>query len=249
MTTISIDLGGTNLRSALVKNNKIIKQINKKTSKDRKTLIEDIEKSIQELIQEDTEKICIACPGLLENTLIKKSGNIPLENYDLNNLKRNNLPLYVENDANCVALAELIIGCQKDNFIVLTFGTGIGGGIIINKQLYKGQGNAAELGHIIINNMFFEKVWQGRTANVKDLPSEELDTLTEYIGQGIASLINVFDPEIVVLSGGFRDCGDSLLEKIRNKVKKHSIIYHETPIEWSYLDEPGILGASLLPKH
>ena len=56
----------------------------------------------------------------------------------------------VENDANCVALSEARLGCKKKNFIVLTIGTGIGGGVIIDGRLYIGQGYAAELGHVVI---------------------------------------------------------------------------------------------------
>jgi glucokinase len=75
---------------------------------------------------------------------------------------------------------------------------------------------------------------------------EILDKLTIHLGQGIGSLINIFDPEIVVLAGGVRETGSVFLDMIRKEVKKYSILPKTTPIQWSKLDHPGSLGASLL---
>ena len=73
-----------------------------------------------------------------------------------------------------------------------------------------------------------------------------LKNVIVYLGQGIGSLINIFDPEVVVLAGGIRECSDKLLRMIRQEVEKYSVLPKDTPIIWSRLTHPGTLGASLL---
>ena len=87
-------------------------------------------------------------PGPLENGIIKNPPNLPLRNFNLKKEleKRFHKKVVIENDVHCVALAEAKLGCKKKNFVVLAFGTGIGGGIIIEGKLYTGQGYAGELG-------------------------------------------------------------------------------------------------------
>ena len=69
-----------------------------------------------------------------------------------------------------------------------------------------------------------------------------------HMGQGIGSLINVFDPEIVILAGGVRETGSVFLNMIKKEAKKYSVLPRTTPIQWSKLNHPGTLGASLLIK-
>jgi len=66
------------------------------------------------------------------------------------------------------------------------------------------------------------------------------------LAKGIGSLINVFNPEIVVLAGGMREAGEVLLDLVRNKVKKYIFLPGKYGVVWSKLQEPGILGAALL---
>ena len=75
-----------------------------------------------------------------------------------------------------------------------------------------------------------------------------LEEISMYLGQGIASLINVFDPEIVILTGGMRETGPTFLNMIRKQAKKYIILPKETKIEWTKVDHPGVLGASYLIK-
>ena len=72
-----------------------------------------------------------------------------------------------------------------------------------------------------------------------------LDKFTEYYGQGIASLIHCFDPEAVILAGGIKECGDGFLRMIRKHSQKYFRFPKKTPILWSKLKHPGIMGASL----
>ena len=172
----------------------------------------------------------------------------------------------VENDVNCLALAETKFGCRKKNFIVLTLGTGIGGGIIINGKLYKGQSYAGELGHIIIDKgKHFEELWKinkqltkkifKREVLIKDLIKMKsnksrkiLNQITLYLGESIASLIDIFDPEIVILAGGVKEAGQEFFNMVTKQVKKYTFIPRTPKIQWTKLKYPELLGAALLIK-
>jgi len=256
---IAVDLGGTNLRVALVKNNKILKYIKEKTPKNQNELLNKMSEMISSLMTKDIKAIGVGSPGPLINGIIKNPPNLPFRNFNLKKYLQNKFKkrVVIENDGKCVALAELKLGCKKKNFIILTLGTGIGGGIIINGDLYHGQGNAGELGHIILdNNKDFENLWKEKGKPIKELfknnDKKKLERVTKYLGQGIASLNNIFDPEIVIISGGVRENGNKFLnmikKNIKKNIKKYQIIPRNIEIKFSKLKHPGILGASLLVK-
>ena len=131
---IAIDLGGTHLRVSLVKGNKIVTYNRRATPGDKETLLRELFGMISELMSKKIYGIGIASPGPLENGVIKNTPNIALKNFDLKGAvkKKFGVRVEVENDANCVALAEAKLGVRKKNFFILTLGTGIGGGVIIN---------------------------------------------------------------------------------------------------------------------
>jgi len=264
---IAIDLGGTNLRIAIIENRKILKYLKVKTPR----VAPEIKKKIFELVgnymSKEIKGIAVASPGPLKDGTIKNPPNLPLRNYNLKKEleKRFGVSAVVKNDADCVAFAELELGCKKKNFILLTLGTGIGGGIIMDGKLYRGEGYGGELGHIILDHgknfeelaaskrlgrltkktfgkkMLFSDLMRMEDARAKKLLYE----FTEYYGQGIASLIHCFDPEAVILAGGVRECGDDFLKMIRKHSQKYFRLPKKTPIRWSKLNHPGVLGASL----
>ncbi|MDP3027324.1 MAG: ROK family protein [Nanoarchaeota archaeon] len=252
---IAVDLGGTNLRAALVKDNKILKYIKKKTPKNKNDLLREMVDSIFSLMTEDVKAIGVGSPGPLKNGIIQNPPNLPFRNFNLKKYLELQFKkrVVIENDAKCVAIAEANLGCRKKNFIILTLGTGIGGGIIINGKLYKGDGNAGELGHIILDNgKDFETCWKEKGKKIKELfennEKEKLQIVSKYLGQGIGSLINVFDPEIVIIAGGIRENGNKFLNMIKKEVKKYQIIPRNVEIKFSKLEHPGILGANLLVR-
>lgn len=252
---IAIDLGGTNLRVALLKDNKILRYIKKKTPKNKNDLLREMADSISSLMTKDVKAIGVGSPGPLKNGIIKNPPNLPLRNFNLKKFLENKLKkrVVIENDAKCVALAESKLGCKKKNFIILTLGTGIGGGIIINSELYKGNGMAGELGHIILDNgKDFESLWKEKGKKIKELfenkDKKNLERVAMYLGQGIGSLINVFDPEVVIIAGGVRENGNRFLNMIRKEVKRYQIIPRNIEIKFSRLQHPGILGAGLLVR-
>ncbi len=270
---IAVDFGGTYIRAALVRGLKIIKIIKKETkaSKGKNFVIKQLINSIQEAKNNKRIKaIAIGSPGPLKDGIIKNPPNIPFKNVNLKRIIQDKFKVrtIIENDAKCAALAEAKLGIKKKNIILLTIGTGIGGGIIINSELYKGTGYAGELGHVIIqDNKDLESLASGKALKQESkkyfhhqikgkdlikLKSKKakyiINNEIKYLSIGIANFINIFDPDIIILSGGIRDIGNSFLKRVRKEVQKHVIIPRKVNIQWSKLKEPGVLGAALLLK-
>ena len=263
---IGVDLGGTFLRVAIIKDNKVLKYIKKETPKTERELVNELAKSISECMSKDIVGIGVASPGPLKNGIIHKTPNLPFRHFNLKKFLEEEFHKRVEvmNDANCVALAEAKLGCKKKNFIILTLGTGIGGGIVIDGKIYHGQGYAGELGHLVVDDgKYLETLWQekrkialghyGGEFLIKDIFTKDdkiakgiIKDISVYLGQGIGSLVSVFDPEVVILMGGVREAGNKLIKLIEREAKKYTILPHFPPIKWSRIDHPGVLGASLL---
>jgi len=150
---IGIDLGGTNLRVALVSEEGEIVRKLKKPSSDR--ILAAILESIQEIKHDGIAGIGLGVAGLIDrkNRDIFVSPNLrAIEGINIaREISRSfNVPVFMENDANAAALGEKVGGAGRgfDNFVMLTLGTGIGGGIIHKGKLLD---VSAEIGHMSIN--------------------------------------------------------------------------------------------------
>ena len=112
---VVIDLGGTHLRIASVKNGKIINFIRKETSKNKSKLLKQIVEGIKECRDEKIGKLGVSCAGIIENGVVKISPNLPLKNFNLKKFleKKFKVKVKIENDANCVALAEAKYGVKR----------------------------------------------------------------------------------------------------------------------------------------
>lgn len=149
MKALAIDVGGTKIYSAVIdEKGNIVSEIEKhSTPKD----LEEIKSLFREVIknhEKDVDVIAFATAGAVnnENTkVISSTGNL-VEGYRTIEFdKLSNKKVFVENDANAAAWAEHIIGASKGmpNSVMLTLGTGVGGGIILNNKLFKGKSGAA----------------------------------------------------------------------------------------------------------
>lgn len=164
--TIGIDLGGTSIKAGAVDNNgKILSQckVDTKAHKGPPSVIQQILFSIQEILGKHKQSEChgigIGTPGIvdLETGVVKHPPNFSdWKEIALAKAIRKVIPLpvFIENDANAAALAEVKygIGIEHKNFLFVIWGSGVGGGIIMNHKIFRGpHGGAGEIGHISID--------------------------------------------------------------------------------------------------
>jgi len=188
--------------------------------------------------------------------------------------KELNLPCEVENDVNCAGLAEHISGASKNSKValMLTIGTGIGGSIIIDGKIFQGFSNSAgEVAYMKINGENFQDIastralirkvaeqkndtvenWNGKKIFEEAEKGDEIcisaiDEIVDILGNGIANICCVINPQVVVLGGGIMERGDFLESKIRVALKKYlvSSIEKYTVIKFAkHKNDAGILGA------
>jgi len=161
MTILSIDVGGTKVSGALSNGpNELSEKFTEPTPKIKDDLIDLLIKKIDESskkIEDELIGVGIGVAGLCDhkNGLIVSSPNLPLSGVSLGEIlsDKSGIPVFIDNDANMAALGEKTAGEGRDlnDFIFLTLGTGVGGGIFIDGELYRGSlGAAAEIGHMVI---------------------------------------------------------------------------------------------------
>ncbi|WP_291633775.1 ROK family protein [Clostridium sp.] len=168
---IGIDLGGTNIVVGIVTNEgQIIIKKSKPTlaSRGEILIIEDMVNLIHKTLEvsgycmEDIDMIGIGVPGVIDydSGIIKASVNLGWKNVDINKIlkEKTGKKILIDNDANAAAGGEYLFGIMKNklNSVFLTLGTGVGGGIILNGKLHRGKnGSAAEIGHMIVGENFY----------------------------------------------------------------------------------------------
>lgn len=187
MKVIGVDLGGTNIKAAVVdKETGIVDQVTTPTQANlgRNHLLNRISETIMDLVKKnEILGIGMGLPGMVskDQTTIMNPPNLPgweVVNAAEEISKRTNIPCKIENDANIAALGSMHYGAGKDfdSFIMITLGTGVGGGIIYERELFKGsRGMAGELGHVIID-------YHGPLSN-----SVTRGTVEAYLGQRFLS--------------------------------------------------------------
>lgn len=166
MHYIGVDLGGTTIKVGLVDENyNIIEKVAAPTLRERSSeeVIKDMAKLAKQLMDKynlteaDVHSIGIGCPGIAspKDGVIHFASNLNFENVNVRDIMKKymDLEVYVDNDANCAALGEVVGGAAKgeEDVIVVTLGTGVGGGIIVGGKVHGGAFcGAGEVGHHII---------------------------------------------------------------------------------------------------
>jgi len=286
---IGIDLGGTKIEGILV-DEKFDLIERKRIETHQENGYDSIVKSITSLVNELKSKtnvdtsVGVCTPGISDTNsgLIKNSNTqcligMPLKT-DLE--KKLGYKIFMENDANCFALAESSLGAGKGYNVIfgVILGTGVGGGIVINGSLHKGRTNiAGEWGHhtlhpngrqcycgkqgcveTYISGPALENNWsvltgkkeslQIITENHSDEKKEEWKrNFLENFGTGIANVIDILDPDAIILGGGVSNIPflyDEGKKMVFEKVFSDSV---DTPILKNQLgDSAGVFGACLL---
>ena len=166
MYRIGIDLGGTNIAVGVVDEQyRLVSQISVSTGAHRpwQAVVEDMCAAVETALQEahitigECRSIGVGSPGTCdsESGVVVRAYNLQWFNVPLCKTLSDHfgIPAYLSNDANCAALAETVagnaIGCK--NMVLITLGTGVGGGIVINGKIYAGMRSlGAELGHVLL---------------------------------------------------------------------------------------------------
>jgi glucokinase len=306
---LAVDLGGTKIAAALISpDNRIIDRAYSLTlaGEGLQPVTERIFATIDRLLSAHIEGIAIAAAGAIDTDkgLITLSPNLPgWLNVPLRDMvrKQYGVATYLLNDAKAAALGEHRLGAGKgaNNLIYITVGTGIGGGIIVNGELYSGAlGNAGELGHMTIDvngpkcncgNIGCLEVFASGTAlasearrRIKDgeksrltdivhgdlgaitaekvgeaahggdrLAQEVISRAATYLGVGMVNLVNIFNPEMIIVGGGLAKMGELFLEPAREVVRKRafSLGSRAVCIVVSKLgDDAGVLGAAIFAR-
>ncbi|MCS7249673.1 MAG: ROK family protein [candidate division WOR-3 bacterium] len=280
--SLGIDIGGTNIKIGLVKNNKIIKKGIFKTEKDLDNqrfgnyLIEIIKGFIKDY---KIDKIGIGIAGYVfyEKGILKFSPNLPkLKNFSLKEVieKHFLVETFVLNDADAMAIGEYFYHNKKyKNLITITLGTGVGSGIIVNNKLLYN----SEFGHTIlipfgalcscgkkgcvesylgsygmlriarefykrgIKNLTPKKIYE-MAKNNEERALKTIEKYSFYLAIALSNLINIFNPEIVILNGGISNMGNLLLKFIRPMLKENTFYLPKIKISNLKIDA-GIIGA------
>ena len=310
---IGIDLGGTNIAIGIVdEDGKITVQGSTPTLSPRSytEIVKDMVTLCEKLTAEagifmnDIEAVGIGTPGSVdyEKGSVAYSNNLKFNDAPLRDefQKYYNIPVVLENDANSAAYGEYIAnGGDAGVFLAITLGTGVGGGIILDKKIFRGaNGAGGELGHFtLVHNGALcscgkKGCWEayasvtalinqtkvaiekhpeslmkslaeenghvsGRTAfdaAKKGDPAakEVVDKYIEYVADGLVSIVNIFQPDKIVVSGGISKEGDYLLDPVREYVKKYDYnkLFKRTEIETATLyNDAGIIGAAFAAKN
>ncbi len=280
---IGLDLGGTKIHAGrydaqtveLIAEEKIATDAEAGFSK----VLQDCIDLINRLRTDDTTAVGIGIPGLIHQPegVVIRTPNIPhSENFAVKKEceKQLKLPVTVENDARCFALAEAIMGAGKGKRVVIgmTIGTGVGGGIVIDEKVFHGShGFAGEIGHMLLMpgsppyetddnrgdiEQFISGTAMGKRCTAAKRPEDYMQgevcaflqpQVFREVAQVIASLTYMLDPDIVVLGGS---AGKSLkphLSKITEELKQWTMAGTPLPeIAVTALSHPGAMGAALV---
>ena len=296
--SIGVDLGGTNLRAAAVdERGAMIEKIAGSThlKAGRDAVVDDIVQAISALRSRIADRslagVGVGVPGfiVMKTGVIVGSNNLPqFENYPVRDEieRRLGAKVILENDANAAALGEKWMGAGADveDLVLLTLGTGVGGGIISGGRVLEGTlGMAGEIGHITVapngnpcgcgNTGCLEKHASataiGSLARLiglgPDLTSEDVYKLAlagnprakavftsmgQALGVALATLINIFNFPLYLLSGGPLPAWDLFAPAMVAEVERRSFTYRNSPtrIERATLgNEAGLYGAAYLP--
>lgn len=297
---IGIDMGGTKIEGSIVnQKGKILKTIRRptETHKSKGTIIGNIVGVISDLHKTKTGKIKgvgLSLPGFVNEQGRIIFGGGTLTKFVGVNLKKElkkktGLPVFLENDANCFALAESVYGAGKKHDVVLgvIWGTGVGGGIVVKNKLFRGSfGGAGEFGHILIdpsittgpkcgcgqrgclemlssgkNIMRKYQVKGGKIPNAnprqiyyskEKVAKEVISDAINYLGIGIAILVTILNPDIIVLGGGVSKLPNAAYKRLRRDVTFHcSPVFTKNLkiVRHKISDSVGILGAAELVFH
>jgi glucokinase len=308
---IGVDLGGTKLLAGAVDEDLQVHHRSVRSSRGSDTgeVLGILEGAIREAIEAvggTVEGVGIGIPSTIDASrgVSVYSTHLPLAGVPVASIlsERLGVPVLMDNDANLALLVEHRAGAAQGarNALMLTLGTGIGGGIIIEDRLYRGsQGAAGELGHVVVeqdgppcqgncpNRGCLEVMASGSalvreaTAMAGERPrsalgrtlaagqgitgplvtelafdgdqaaQDVLGLVGQRLGVGLSSLVNVFNPDVIVIGGGVVAAGEYVLGPARREMVARGLPPardHARVVATRFGEESGMLGAALLAR-
>ena len=309
--TIGVDVGGTKIAAGLVTpTGEVLREARRQTPA---TKVDEVAQAIADLVAElsadqEVEAVGVGAAGFCDATRseVVYAPNLAWRNEPLRQRieAASGLKTVVENDANAAAWGEFRFGAARtaESAVVVTLGTGIGGGIIVNNQLVRGfQGFAAEIGHMEIKaggrrcGCGLRGCWErygsgtalvheareiatvapaqatrllelagGQAQNITGqmvtqaaqegdpIALDVIETVAQWVGRGLANLVAVLDPEMIVLAGGVAGAGETLRAPVQAAFEKHvtARLYRHLPqIRLAEVGVPaGLIGAADLAR-
>ena len=287
--TVGVDVGGTKIAAGLVdeQGQLVARDRTESPATDPVAIVNTIGALVRSLVgSNEVEAVGVCAAGFVdkERAMVVFAPNLawrdePLRDHLQAEL---DLPVVVENDANAAAWGEFTFGAGEDveDLLMLTIGTGVGGGVVIDGELTRGGfGMGGEVGHIQMvpngvkcgcgNLGCLESYGSGSAllrvtrelavedppaaARVLELASDDVDRiegpmvteaaragdqfaierlaeLGDWIGQGVATLTAVLDPNVVVIGGGVSEAGQLLLDPIRSSFESHVTVRNHRPL-------------------
>jgi len=307
---IGVDLGGTNIVVGVLPFSGgevlALRTAPTEAARGAKFVVDRITSMIEEAIaaviaehggsREDFCGVGIGSPGPLDRKtgVVINTPNLGWRNFPLRDLISNavGLPATLDNDANCATYGEWWLGAGRgvDTLVGLTLGTGIGGGIVLNGEIYHGVSDAAgEIGHMTIDSTgrkckcgnygcleayasgpaialrAVEGIEAGAETMLPDLVNGRLEDITaatvyeavvlgdpyanevmketaKFLGAGVANIINILNPAMVVIAGGVTRAGDHLFVPLRAEVRKRAFRSAEEACQIVSGQLPGTAG-------
>lgn len=212
---IGIDIGGSKIIAGLVKNAEVFHKTKIPTPKNKKEFFIELQLIIGQLIEraggrKNIKGIGCGIGGALElqKGMILSWSNVKfLDGFNIKNWLKDKFKyeVKIDNDARCFTRGEYLWGAGKGykNIIGITLGTGVGGGIIINgKIIYGANGSAGEIGHMVIDQERNLEELTVKLVRKNKFSEKSINKSKKNLGIGIANIINILDPEAIVIGGG-----------------------------------------------
>ena len=289
---IGVDVGGTKILAGVLDREGVVDRRESRPTpvSSQEDLLAELDSVVESLLTDDVAALGFGIPSTIDQRTGRavSSVHVPLADIDFRARMagRFGLPVAIDNDGNAAAIAEWKLGAGRgaSHLVMLTLGTGIGGGLILDGRPYRGSiGAGAELGHMVIDyggppcvgnctgHGHFEVLAAGSAADdaaerrygagkvARDLVDAaeggddgaiaDLAELGHRLGAGIATLVNIFNPELVVVGGGFADAGDLILGPARETLAIEALapgrdLVRIVPAELG--PEAGMVGAALV---
>jgi glucokinase len=286
---IGVDLGGTKILAGVVDREGHVDRRREHATPlgSQDELLAGLDGAVEELLTGEIVGLGFGIPSPIdqESGRAMQAVNIPLDDsidFRGRMAERFGLPVGIENDANAATYAEFHFGAGRDvgTMVMLTLGTGCGGGAVVDGQLFR---RWAEFGHMVIVydglpcqgtctgrghlEPYVTGVAAGKLAQEVFGPAvdahrlvrlaaegearavEILDGIGRHLGAGIGSLVNIFNPELVVIGGGFAAAGDFILDPAREILQREALAragYHVPIVRAELGTAAGLIGAGLV---